>query len=96
MDQGIKDFLKACVVEEDASEIFERVVRTKVVRDGKRKIKMVTDKAGYKVVDGKEVRMDAVEKRNRKKAAKVSSKKRKSKMTSINLKRDRSMQKRVD
>lgn len=53
--------------------IDEVLTRNKVIRNGKRIIKVKTDKDGYKVslIDGKpkEIKMSAVEKRNRKKAA---------------------------
>jgi hypothetical protein len=65
-----------------------------VFRGGKKIIKKSTDKAGYKTVGGKEVKMDAKEKMNRKKAAKKSAVKRKSKSGQSAKKRAKSMKKR--
>ena len=74
---------------------WSEAVKTKmVVRGGKKMRKKVTDKAGYKIVGGKEVKMDAKEKLARKKAAKVAARKRKSKGASIAKKRAISMKKR--
>ena len=57
----------------------EAVKRKVVVRGGIRQVKKVTDKAGFKMVGGKEVKMDAKEKMKRKKGAKIAARKAKSK-----------------
>ena len=65
-----------------------------VVRGGKKMRIKTTDKKGYKMVGGKEVKMGAKEMMARKKAAKVSARKRKSKGAQIAKKRAISMKKR--
>ena len=65
-----------------------------VFRGGKRIVLKKTDKKGYKVVGGKEVKMSAKEKINRKKAAKKAAIKRKSGSAAAAKKRARSMKKR--
>jgi len=74
---------------------WSEAVKTKmVVRGGKKMRKKVTDKKGFKMVGGKEVKMGAKEMMARKKAAKVAARKRKSKGASIAKKRAISMKKR--
>ena len=74
---------------------WSEAVKTKmVVRGGKEMRKKVTDKKGFKIVGGKEVKMGAKEMMARKKAAKVSARKRKSKGAQIAKKRAISMKKR--
>ena len=74
---------------------WSEAVKTKmVVRGGKKMRKKVTDKKGYKMVGGKEVKMDAKEKMARAKAGKVAARKRKSKGAQIAKKRAMSMKKR--
>jgi|TARA_Y100000590_G_C15067979_1_gene768915 hypothetical protein len=79
-------------------EFVEALKRKVVYRNGKRVVKKVTDKDGYKVVkvDGKEkeVKMSSKEKIARKKAAKIAARKRKSKSSQIAKKRARTMKKR--
>ena len=82
------------LTDELISRWSEAVKRKVVFRGGKRQVKKVTDKAGFKMVGGKEVKMDAKEKMARKKAAKVSARKRKSKGAMIAKKRAKSMAKR--
>ena len=65
-----------------------------VFRGGKRIVLKKTDKKGYKVVGGKEVKMSAKEKINRKKAAKKAAIKRKSGSKAAAKKRLKSMKKR--
>ncbi len=77
-------------------EMIEALKRKVVYRDGKRQVKKVTDKKGFKVVAGKEVRMDSKEKMARKKAAIKSARKRKSKGALIAKKRAKTMKKRGD
>ena len=74
---------------------WSEAVKTKmVVRGGKKMRKKVTDKKGFKMVGGKEVKMGAKEMMARKKAAKVSARKRKSNGAQIAKKRAISMKKR--
>jgi len=73
---------------------LEALKRKIVFRAGKKIILKKTDKKGYKVVDGKEVKMSAKEKMNRKKAAKKGAMKRKSGSAAAAKKRARSMKKR--
>jgi len=79
----------------DDDTIGEKVVRKKVVRGGKAIVKKVTDKAGYKVKDGREIRMSPREQQLRKKAAKKAARKRKSSMKQSQAKRQRSIKRRT-
>ena len=56
-------------------------------------MKKVTDKAGFKMVGGKEVKMDAKEKMKRKKGAKIAARKAKSKKGVAAKKRLKSLKK---
>ena len=82
------------LTDELISRWSEAVKRKVVFRGGKRQVKKVTDKAGFKMVGGKEVKMDAKEKMKRKKGAKFAAKKRKSQSAKISKKRLRTMKKR--
>ena len=73
---------------------LEALKRKIVFRAGKKIILKKTDKKGYKVVDGKEVKMSAQEKKNRKLAAKKAAKKRKAGSAKAVKKRMKSMKKR--
>ncbi|MDP7368524.1 MAG: hypothetical protein QGH83_14855 [Candidatus Pacebacteria bacterium] len=73
---------------------LEALKKKIVFRGGKRMVLKKTDKKGYKVVDGKEVKMSAKEKMNRKKAAKKGAMKRKSGSAAAAKKRAKSMKKR--
>ena len=73
---------------------LEALKKKIVFRGGKRMVLKKTDKKGYKVVDGKEVKMSAKEKMNRKKAAKKAAMKRKSGSAKAAKKRAISMKKR--
>ena len=72
----------------------EGVKSKMVVRGGKKMRKKVTDKKGYKMVGGKEVKMKSDEIRARAKAGKIAARKRKGKGAAIAKKRARSMAKR--
>ena len=72
---------------------LEALKKKIVFRGGKRMVLKKTDKKGYKVVDGKEVKMSAKEKMNRKKAAKKGAMKRKSGSAAAAKKRAKSMKK---
>ena len=82
------------LMDEIISRWSEAVKTEMVVRGGKKMRKKVTDKKGFKMVGGKEVKMGAKEMMARKKAAKVAARKRKSKGASIAKKRAISMKKR--
>ena len=73
---------------------LEALKKKIVFRGSKRMVLKKTDKKGYKVVDGKEVKMSAKEKMNRKKAAKKGAMKRKSGAAAAAKKRAKSMKKR--
>lgn len=77
---------------EDEDSINENVIK-KVIRHGKL-VRKVSCKKGWKSVHGKCVKMTPSEIRVRSKSAKKSARKRKSKQTIINKKRERSMKKR--
>lgn len=74
--------------------IQEALKRKVVIRGGKRIVKKVTDKPGYKVVGGKEQRMKPSEIRARHKSAIKSARKKKSHQAQITRKRNKSMKKR--
>ena len=73
---------------------LEALKKKIVFRGGKRMVLKKTDKKGYKVVGGKEIKMSAKEKMNRKKAAKKAAMKRKSGSAAAAKKRAKSMRKR--
>ena len=73
---------------------LEALKKKIVFRGGKRMVLKKTDKKGYKVVGGKEIKMSAKEKMNRKKAAKKAVMKRKSGSAAAAKKRAKSMKKR--
>ena len=74
---------------------FVEALKKKVVyRGGRRVVKKVSDKEGYKVVGGKEVKMTPKEKIARKKAGKIAARKRKGQSAAIAKTRARSMAKR--
>ena len=73
---------------------LEALKKKIVFRGGKRMVLKKTDKKGYKVVDGKEIKISAKEKMNRKKAAKKGAMKRKSGSAAAAKKRAKSMKKR--
>jgi len=62
-------------------ELFEKVVKKIVYRQGKRVKKKVSDREGYRVVDGKEEKISQKERRTRKLAQRKGAKKRKAKKT---------------
>lgn len=69
----------------------ERAYRKKVLRNGKLVWKWKTDRYGYKIIDGKEVKMSASELRARKKGAKKGARKRKATKSSFLRKLKKSM-----
>lgn len=74
--------------------ILEGITRKKVIRNGKRIVKKISTKDGYKVINGKEVRIDNKERIMMKLRNKKSSKKSKGKRSQSNRKRSISMNKR--
>jgi hypothetical protein len=80
----------------ELSELLEMVARNVVWRDGKRLIKKQTDRVGYKMQDGQEVKMTTREQIKRRKAGKRTARKNKSKEQMIIRKRERTMKKRGD
>jgi hypothetical protein len=67
---------------DDLSHVDERLKKKFVYKDGEKKVKYFSDKDGYKVVNGKEVKMTAKEKVNRKKGLKKRAKTLKKKIVS--------------
>lgn len=61
----------------------EKIVRKKVVRNNKVQIIKKSDKKGYKVQDGKEVRQSSKERIARRKAAKIRGRRMKTDRTAI-------------
>jgi len=70
---------------------LEALKKKIVFRGGKKLVLKKTDKKGFKVVDGKEVKMSPKEIKNRKLAAKKSAKKRKATSAQAVKKRMKSM-----
>ena len=79
-----------------ALDLLEMVTRKVVWRAGNRMVKKVTEREGYKIQDGQEVKMTVREMIKRRKATKRSARKRKSKEQQITRKRERTMMKRGD
>lgn len=73
----------------------EAVKRTVVVRDGRRKIKFVSDRPGYTVKNKKEIKISAGDAIKMSIRNKKSARKRAGKAAMSNTKRARSMQKRT-
>jgi nucleoside diphosphate kinase len=73
---------------------LEALKKKIVFRGGKKLVLKKTDKKGFKVVDGKEVKMSPKEIKNRKLASKKSAKKRKATSAKAVKKRMKSMKKR--
>lgn len=70
--------------------LVEKIVKKKVIRDGHKVLKKTSDKEGYRIKDGKEVKMSSQEKLARSKAQKKGAIKRKSSKSSANMKRAKS------
>lgn len=77
-------------------EYEEQIIKKTVVRDGKKQIIKTTDKDGYKMLGGKETKMDHDEVITRSKSAKKGAKKARSKKSQTTTKRNRSMKKRPE
>jgi hypothetical protein len=80
----------------ELTELIEAVYRHVVWRDGKRKIKKETDRPGYRIEDGQEVKMTTREQIKRRKGAKRAARKNRSKEQQIIRKRERTLRKRGD
>lgn len=76
------------------SNILEAVRKKKVIRGNKVQWRRYSTREGYKVVNGKEVRISPKEKRRRKLSAKRAAIKRRTSKASANKSRKRSMRKR--
>lgn len=87
----ITDYLEYIDDDDYEYDMDERVVKKKVIRNGKKVIIKKSDKAGYKIDNGKEVKMKSGEIRKRAKSAKKASKKRKANKASIQRKRKKSI-----
>jgi len=81
--------------EDDAEEVDEAIMRKRVVRGGKIMMKKKTNKAGYKMKGGKEVKMSSVEMIKRRRASMLAARKRKGKQGMMQKKRQRSIMKRT-
>jgi hypothetical protein len=81
---------------EKTEDINERLVRTVQWRDGKRQVKLKTDRAGYKSNDGKEVKMKGTEKRNRRLGSKRAARKKRAISAQIERHRERTLRIRGD
>ena len=85
------------LTDEQYNELDEAVRKKVVIRGGKRVRKNTLSQAekdaGYKIVDGKKVKMSAMERLKRKKAAKKGARKAKGKRSLANAKRLRSIKK---
>lgn len=75
-------------------ELIDEAGRYKYVVRNRKKVKKLVHRPGYKIVNGKYVRMKSSEKIKRKIAARKASKKRKAKKSQIKRKRSLSMKKR--
>jgi len=76
-------------------DIAEAIIRKRVVRKGYIIIKKKSDRPGFKVIKGKEIKIPYDEVLKRKKGARIAARKRKSKKGSIARKRAMSMRKRT-
>ena len=74
--------------------LSETVRKKRVVRQGKRVVKKVTDKPGYRIQNGREVRMSTSEKRKRAISQRKAARKRKPQQKAAERKRKRSIRKR--
>ncbi len=93
MKETLLNTIKDIALMANDDQVSEKVLR--VIRKGKKvKLKRPTvRKKGYKSVDGKNVKMSAKERMNRKKSQKKGAKKRRAKSTRANISRKKSMRK---
>lgn len=77
----------------ELNQLIEKVVKKKVIRAGQRVKIKTSDKEGYKIQDGKEVKISSREKINRARSMKKAVIKRKSTKNASLLKRAKSMKK---
>jgi len=78
---------------EEFDGLVETVIRKRVVRNGKVVVIKKTNKPGFKIHKGKEVRMAARERLKRRKSQISGARKRKPTMTRANQRRQRSLKK---
>ena len=76
-------------------ELEEKMVKRKVIRDGKKIIKKTSDKEGYTIKDGKEKKIPAQQRLKMSKAQKRGAMKRKKSKNIANIKRKKSMERRT-
>jgi len=72
------------------NNLYESIVRKKVVREGKRKILKKSNLQGFKMSGGREIKMSPQEVYTRKRSAKKAARKRRTKMATIMRKRKKS------
>lgn len=93
-----EDEAEQIAFEEGENMLSERIIKKKVVRNGKRMIKFISDREGFRVDRRggrmREVRMKPLEMRRRLRAQKVASRKRVPKSQSIHRKMNLSMKRR--
>lgn len=77
--------------DEELDELAEKITRKWVVRGGEKKRKISTDKKGFKILNGREVKMDPAELKARKKGGKRAFRKIKNQKGSILRKRAMSL-----
>lgn len=88
----LDDLMEFISEEEFEDQELDEIAKKRVVRGGKI-IRKIPPKKGYKVVNGRYVKMSASEKRVRSKAAKRGARKSRSKKASTTRKRKKSMKK---
>jgi len=88
----LDDLMEFISEEEFEDQELDEIVKKKVVRNGKI-VRKIPPKQGYKVVNGRYVKMSASEQRVRSKAAKRGARKSRSKKASTARKRAKSMKK---
>lgn len=76
-------------------ELDEKLVRKKVIRDGKKKILKKSDRDGFTIKDGKETKISAQDRLKMSKSQKKAAIKRKSKKATTSIKRKKSIKKRT-
>ncbi len=81
----------------ELNELYEKLIRKKVIRQGKKKLLKKSDRVGFTVdkSTGREVKMSARERLIRSKSQRRGAIKRKAKKTVSSMKRQRSIKKRT-
>lgn len=80
--------------DEETDKVSEAAVRVRIIRRGKAVTKKRSNKSGYKMMGGREVKMSARERISRKRAQRRGAKKRKAHMSQIQRKRKISFKRR--